>query len=78
MNGRGWAIGAGVHALRSSFTFGRAAVLPTHTPAFLRELRHDADVMFAARDHGLEQFLDIECAVLARNGDISIIPKRDR
>jgi hypothetical protein len=74
MNGRGWAIGAGVHALRSSFTFGRAAVLPTHTPAFLRELRHDADVMFAARDHGLEQFR----AVLERNGDISIIPKRDR
>jgi uncharacterized membrane protein YcaP (DUF421 family) len=36
----------------------------------------DADVMFAARDHGLRALDQIESAVLERNGDVSIIPRR--
>jgi uncharacterized membrane protein YcaP (DUF421 family) len=38
----------------------------------------DADVMFAARDHGIKALEEIDCAILERNGDISIIPQRDQ
>jgi uncharacterized membrane protein YcaP (DUF421 family) len=34
----------------------------------------DADVMFAARDHGIKALEEIESAILERNGDVSIIP----
>lgn len=36
----------------------------------------DADVMFAARDHGVPALDQIGIAVLERNGDISILPLR--
>jgi uncharacterized membrane protein YcaP (DUF421 family) len=36
----------------------------------------DDDVMFAGRDKGLHTLDDIDCAVLERNGDISIIEKQ--
>ena len=40
----------------------------------MREMRiQDDDVMAAARDKGLERLDQIECAVLERNGEISII-----
>jgi uncharacterized membrane protein YcaP (DUF421 family) len=32
------------------------------------------DVMFAARDHGLKTFNEIDTAILERNGDISVLP----
>jgi uncharacterized membrane protein YcaP (DUF421 family) len=35
----------------------------------------DTDVMFAARDHGLEALEKIELAILERNGEISILPR---
>jgi len=37
----------------------------------------DDDVMFAARDRGVAALSDIDCALLERNGDISIIPKEN-
>jgi uncharacterized membrane protein YcaP (DUF421 family) len=35
----------------------------------------DADVMFAARDHGISSLSEIDSAILERNGDISILPR---
>ncbi len=34
----------------------------------------DADVMFAARDHGVAALDQIDRAILERNGDISVLP----
>jgi uncharacterized membrane protein YcaP (DUF421 family) len=36
---------------------------------------NDTDVMFAARDHGIATLDGIECAILERNGDVSVIPR---
>jgi uncharacterized membrane protein YcaP (DUF421 family) len=35
----------------------------------------DADVMFAARDHGIEALEQIDRAILERNGDLSILAR---
>ncbi len=35
----------------------------------------DADVMFAARDHGLKALDEIDSAILERNGEVSIVPR---
>lgn len=39
---------------------------------------HDDDVMERARDQGLKTLDEIETAVLERNGEISILPKKDK
>lgn len=42
----------------------------------LSEMRvQDDDVMAAARDQGLERLDQIDCAILERNGEISIVPR---
>jgi uncharacterized membrane protein YcaP (DUF421 family) len=49
----------------------------------LRERMHvervdEEDILTAARDgHGLERLDEIKCAILERNGAISIVPRRD-
>jgi uncharacterized membrane protein YcaP (DUF421 family) len=44
----------------------------------MRQMRiQDTDVMFAARDHGLPSFHELESAILERNGDISVKPRSE-
>ena len=44
------------------------------TETMARMRIQDTDVMFSGRDHGLKTLQDIECAILERNGDISVMP----